>query len=359
MKLITSTGLFNTGSSAITHLLSEIHDVYAPDNVYEMRFLYDPDCISDLEYYLCENPHRQNSSLAIKRFKKYIDFNSNPILNHHYEKMFNGKFKKISYEYIKDISLFDFNGFSHIDKYEKGGLFWFVDRCYIRILAYLFSTRERPKWLKPSLISLKTKQYAGVYNNDEFIRSTHKYINSLFYQGAFNNHEYMIIDQLFPATNVDRYLRYIPDDIEKKVFIVDRDPRDLYVTFKYFLNEKGIPCSNAEDFCNWFMWTRSQAEKFKYDDSVVKKIRFEDMIYDYDRTRNDILGFIGIDSDCKCDKFSKFDPSKSINNTQVWYRYPNANEEVKIIENTLGKYLYDFAKFDFGPKVDSGNMFDC
>lgn len=68
--LITTTGFFNTGSSAITHILSEFDGVDNTGGVYEMRLLFDPDCISDLEYNLIDNPHRQNTSFALKKIQE-------------------------------------------------------------------------------------------------------------------------------------------------------------------------------------------------------------------------------------------------------------------------------------------------
>lgn len=359
MKLITTTGFFNTGSSGITHILSEIEGMNVPDEVYEVRLLYDPDCISDLEYNLVENPHRQNTSNAIKRFRKYIDFNSTKLLNHHYEKMCNGRFKELSYKYMDEISDFSFTGFSHIDKYEKGRFFWFIDRCFIKMIALLFSTRERPGWIRPSLISMDTEQYAGTYDRSKFIKATQSYLGEIFKECGIYDFENTVIDQLVPVTNVERYLDYLPQDIEKKVFIVDRDPRDLFVSLKYFTKEKGIPCKDVKMFCDWFLWTRGQAEKFKYDSNIVKKIRFEDMIYDYENTRNEILKFVGIDNNVVCNQCSRFDPHKSINNTQVWLRYPQALEEIEYIEKKLSAYVYDFSKYDIGPNVEHNNMFDC
>ena len=103
--IIIPTGFYNTGSSAITHLLMEVEGVKDADSTYEIRILFDPDTIRDLEYHLVEMPHRQYTSYAIKRFKKWIDFNSNPLCNHHYEKLCKGQFRKISYEYIKSGSI--------------------------------------------------------------------------------------------------------------------------------------------------------------------------------------------------------------------------------------------------------------
>ena len=84
--IITTTGFYNTGSSAITHMLSEFDGIDNKSGVYEMRFIYDPDCISDLEYNLIENPHRHNTSYSLVRFKKYIDFNSNNLTTKNYVK---------------------------------------------------------------------------------------------------------------------------------------------------------------------------------------------------------------------------------------------------------------------------------
>lgn len=90
--LIIPTGFYNTGSSVVTNILEEIDGIATFEGVNEWRILYDPDCVRDLEYHLLENPHRQNTAYAMKRFKKYIDFNSNRLFNHHYEKICNGKF---------------------------------------------------------------------------------------------------------------------------------------------------------------------------------------------------------------------------------------------------------------------------
>ena len=37
-----------------------------------------------------------------------------------------------------------------------------------------------------------------------------------------------------------------------------------------------------------------------------------------------------------------FDPSRSINNTRIWKRYPAERENVEYIEKRLSKYIYSF-----------------
>lgn len=113
--IITTTGFFNMGSSAVTHILKEFDDTFIADNVYEVRLIYDPDGIDDLRYHVIDCPHRQNSSFALKRFKNYIDYNSNRLANHHYELICKNNFKKLSYDYISKIYDFSYCGNSHIE----------------------------------------------------------------------------------------------------------------------------------------------------------------------------------------------------------------------------------------------------
>lgn len=355
--IITTTGYFNTGSSAITHVLKEFDDVGNADDVYEMRLLYDPDCLSDLEYNLIECPHRQNTSHSIIRFKKYIDYNSNPMINHHYEKMCHGNFKKLSYEYIANISDFIYKGSSHIDAYDRGSLFSIINRIYQKGVRVFFSY-GRPKWLKDSLLSNDILQYAGTYKLDVFLKATQEYLRQILRYIKDSESNILLIDQFLPPTNIKRYSRYIPPEEKLKVFVVDRDPRDLYVTCKYFLHSNAIPCKNVKEFCDWYKWTRGQGEKEK-NDNIVMHINFEDLIYDYEKTRNSLITFCELEGKTCSLKGQIFKPELSINNTQVWKRYDQSQEEVDEIKMVLSDYCYDFDSKKISPDFGSGKMFDC
>lgn len=197
--IITSTGFFNTGSSAITHILKEFDVVNNVDDVYEVRLLYDPDGIGDLEYHLIENPHRQNTSYAIKRFKKYIDFNSNSLCNHHYERICKGNFKKRSYQYIDSLSDFKYCGVSHIDAFDKGVVFCFINRVYQKIIRSCLNRGIQNK-LRTSLLSPKTIQYAGTYNSDKFLALTKEYVKDILTYFNPSGEEYFLIDQFVPPS---------------------------------------------------------------------------------------------------------------------------------------------------------------
>ena len=355
-KIITTTGFYNTGSTAITHIMSEFDCVENNSGIYELRILYDPDCISDLEYNLVENPHRQNTSNAIKRFKKYIIFNSSKLTNYHYERLCDKHFREISFDYINDIIDFNYLGASHIDVYERGKLFWIINRIYKKIVNFICGY-HLPRFIHGTLMRPQI-QYAGSSNYLKFLEATQKYVSKLLNYLNKSGKNIIMIDQFFPPTNVDRYMKYIPDEYEVKTFIVDRDPRDLFVLCKYLENAQTIPCQTPEIFCDWYLWTRGQSLK-QPDSSNFMRIRFEDLIYQYEETRKKIIEFCGF-VDLKCNrKLQIFNPQLSINNTQVWNRYPESKNEIQYITDRLKDYCYDYESFELKPDFINGNVFEC
>ena len=357
--IITSTGFFNTGSSAITGMLQEFSEIESSGDVNEIRLLYDSDCIGDLEYNLIDTPHRHNTSNAVKRFKKFVDFNTNPLLNHHYEEIFNNKFKTLSYDYINKICDTIYPGFYYGDSYNRGKFYWFLNRCYQKVLRTFFYNKKITKYFTPDLFSKKELCYRGTYSEEKFLKETKNYVSSLLNEYNKKKTEYILIDQFLPPTNIDRYLRYIPDDQKTKVFVVERDPRDLYFTAKYFTRSGVVPTDNVNTFCDWYLWTRGQASK-KAKSKDVMYVQFEDLIYNYDGMRKKICKFVGIDIKSDCAQKTHFDPAKSVNNTQVWKRFKNINkDELKTIEKKLAEYCYIFPTDGIQPDFSKLNMFDC
>ena len=52
----------------------------------------------------------------------------------------------------------------------------------------------------------------------------------------------VMVDQLIPSSNIDRYTRYF-DDI--KVVVVERDPRDVWMCERYVWREGVIPSDSV------------------------------------------------------------------------------------------------------------------
>ena len=69
MRIVTCVGYYGTGSSAVVDLLKEYNNYsLVGKKYYEIRFVQDPDGISDLYHNVVENNHRHNTSHAIKKF---------------------------------------------------------------------------------------------------------------------------------------------------------------------------------------------------------------------------------------------------------------------------------------------------
>lgn len=210
MKIITCAGFYGTGSSSITNLMSEYDNVKALDET-EFRFVQDIDGISDLEFHLVENHNRHNSGHALKRFKKLIDFYSGKWFNKRFERFYHGNFKKISYKYIDELTDFTYNAHWFYDEYDKGLWYYYRKQSEEKILK---------KISKNGGILKKEITYASHPTEEKFLQCTRTYLNELVSYVNDENKEFVMVDQLVPPKNIDRFARYF-DDI--KVVVVDRD----------------------------------------------------------------------------------------------------------------------------------------
>ena len=73
----------------------------------------------------------------------------------------------------------------------------------------------------------------------------------------------------------------------------------------------------------------------------------EDLIYRYEETVLKIQQFIKIEE--HADAHLHFKPEVSINNTQLYTKYPYLKNDIMCIENELHDFLYNFDEFDLKP----------
>lgn len=328
MKIISCASYYGSGSSAITDLISEFNNVYSLTE-YEFRFVHDPDGISDLEYNIVENFNRHNSGHAIKRFLKLSTFNSGTFFNKRYESFFDNQYLKLTKEYIESLTDFKFQGYWFYDLYDKGKIYYYFKQIQYKILTKFFNRRYN--------IFPKEITYASHPTEEKFLKETRKYINSLFLIANKKNKEYIMVDQIVPSSNLDRYIRYF-DDIN--VIVVDRDPRDIFVLEKYIWKTKVIPTNDVNIFCEWFLYTRERLNKSN--NGKVYYIKFEDLIFNYQEEKIKIMKFLNFSEERHINKFKYFNPKKSILNTEVWKKLEVNTLEIKIIEKRLKDYLYPF-----------------
>ena len=328
MKVITCAGFYRTGSSAISHMFSEFENVYSFGD-FEFRFIQDPDGISDLEYNICENPHRHNTSYAIKRFIKYSKFLNGSFYSKRYSGYFGEDYMKYTMDYVNNITELICKTWWHRDQIDRGGLFYFLDRVYSHIY-YLFDRRK----FNTSMLKNELGYYTSI-DKDRFYAETRNYINRLLNLCNKDNKEFLMLDQLVPPTNIARYLNYF-DDL--KVIVVERDPRDLYIIENESYAWGIMPYKNVKEFCEWYKITRKQA--IHPENPNVIWINFEDLIYKYEKTRQKLMDFTGVTATEGDRKKTIFRPDVSINNTLLYKKLTKYQADVEYIEKELPDFLY-------------------
>ena len=330
MKLISCASYYGSGSSALTDLVSEYEGIKSLTQ-YEFRFVHDIDGISDLEFHLVECPNRHNSGHALKRFWRLSKFNHGKWFNSRFEPFFNGQYLRITKEYVDELADFRFPAYWFYDMYDRGNVFYYIKSLQTKI----YRKFGIEKSVLPKEITL------GAHPTEEkFLKATRHYIESLMEVANPECKPYLMMDQILPSSNVDRCLRYFPDDT--KLVIVDRDPRDVYFSEKFVWHENVAP-HDAELYCKWYDYTHSCSKGEKMDESKVLKINFEDLIYRYRETVDKVEKFLGFESRQHISPFEGFNPKRSVVNTQLWEKYKD-DESLMIIEEKLKDYLYDFER---------------
>lgn len=337
MKFISCASYYGTGSSAITDYVAEFNNVFSFTNE-EFRFIQDPDGISDLEFNLVECFNRHNSGHAIKKYKRLIDFYNGNCFGKKYRAFFGENWQKFSYQYLNNLIDFKYNGWWQYDLYDRGKWFYFRKRIINKLLHETI-WKNKPERTFNSMKNEIT--YASHPSEEKFLKYTRQYIENLFESVVPKKYDTIMVDQLVPPMNLSRYLRYFNKNIQ--VVIVDRDPRDLFILDKYVWQDGIIP-KDVKVFCQWYKYTREHRKHENVNNEYVRLIRFEDLIFNYEETTRSLNKWLNLDEKKHIKRKQIFNPKKSINNTQVWLRYPKAEKEIKYIMNNLDEYLYDFPK---------------
>lgn len=334
MRIITCTGYFGTGSSAVTDFVTEFDTVKSMGD-YEFRFLHDPDGVADLQYHLVEHHNRHNSGHAVKRFKRLVDFHAGNRLVKRYEAFFHGQWKTLSYQYIDSLTDFSFKGWWQYDLLDRG-VGYYYRKLLMNKLYKLTIGRHTEHVLN---VLPKEITYASHPTREEFTAKTKAYLSALMQAANPENAPMLMVDQLLPPSEVWRFLPYF-DDI--RLVVVERDPRDIYTQQKFSERSAIVPTDTPEIFCKWYRYTRAHRKTEAYDPERVLLIQFEDLIYRYEETAHKLCEFLGLREEDHAHKKEKFAPAKSIKNTRQWERY-DIDADIAYIEKELAEYIYDYS----------------
>lgn len=340
-KVITCAGYHGTGSSIIGEILEEFIEI---ENLGEdeYRFLQDPNGVGDLESKLILNNNRLNSERAIYDFKKFIKFLSRNRgiyfwKKNIYEKTFNGKFEQITERFLNEIIDIKWQGYWHdfSNRSFKNKILDIYYTFFCKIYRLIFNIKLNNDFRKEMFLK-KTMYFSfPIESYDEKVK---KYLNNLL-ESIDTYKKIIYFDQLVPCCNISKYTKYF---YNIKVVVLDRDPRDIYVLSKVIWKDQVLPTENVEDYISHFLLLRKHQKFDTENNKIIKRFKFEDFIYDYENTLVKLYDFLDLDVKNRNLDLKKFKPEISINNTQVYLNYPDLQEDINKIEETLGEYCYNF-----------------
>ena len=346
--VISTSGFYSTGSSAVFALLEEYDSCTAGklENWqirgidYEHILLYTPDGVFDLEDKLLigNSIHRSDEALRRFREKMLLLYENNFFSMGGFKALLGEDFYTALENYLKSLIQFRVSG--HWE-YHYGGSRFNLKKMLGSIRRTLMhhpiigELYKMPYYDKTGCI-----EYSFV-TDKEFYTLTKKFIYQYFSMLRGSNTESnLILNHFLLPHNAFRIPSYFDDGF--RLIIIDRDPRDVFVMEKYRVrsDKSLLPCDNVEDFVSFWRKLRDNVKPVN-DDRVIN-IRFEDLIYNYDRTVAYLERQCSLRPEDHLKKGQIFNLEKSIQNTQLFRLDNKWSDEIAYIEKELPEYLYDF-----------------
>jgi len=341
--VIGACGYGATGSSAVYDLIREFEGIQSLPFDSEFIYCYQVDGLQDLQYHLTERYSKGASGdAAIKRFIDVTNFEQTPFMKHQVPPK---KFKKITDEYIDSIVQGKFKGYETFDTNNVGTIRKFINLAFIKFVIVNYQ-----KHFKKIYNSFPLRDLYISIDPDNFLEKTQKYIRDLLKAMGFELDKPILLNQPFEGNAPEQSMIFFDDP---KAIVVDRDPRDLYAFYhKTLVDEcRFLPVDNVETFVEQYKQIRKNQSRVS--DKSKLFIQFEDMIYNYEASKEKIIDFLGLKNHLYPKRY--LNPEKSINNTQLYLLYPDMKDDIKYIEEHLKDYLFDFSKY--GKVEHKGTIF--
>lgn len=329
-KYLDLSGYAFTGKHAVIDLMREFSGFCVPHFQYEFNLIRIQGGIRDLETALVDDWSPIRSDAAIRRFLRLIGHLGSKnsyfrpktwftAAGWNYDDYFHGNFILLSNRYIAQLTQAT----------------WVADWPYpiAELCGYDLFLRKLKR-----LLGIKASFDFQVCLSapDNFIELTRNYMNDLlaaFVGDAESDVHTVVMHNSFEPFNPYRALRYFHS---AKAIIVDRDPRDNYVAGLWY-RPTALP---VREFIKRYRLYRKIAAKNEIDSRNVLKIRFESLVLDYERSVDNIFGFLDEDRSAHVTPKKYFDPAVSAKNIGTWRQY-DKQEEIETIYRELKEFCYE------------------
>lgn len=330
--IIGACGYGATGSGAIFDFLREFDDIQVKSEA-EFKYTYQVDGLQDLEYHLMKQ-YAKNASgdMAIKRFLSSVNYAHTPFVGQAVPRK---EYIRLSKEYASSIYQATWIGMESAD-YEVG----FLPKSVTVLGFKKFIIPWYEKIFKKTYNFWPLRRLYVAIEPDGFYEKSAQYMEKMLLAMGFDLSKPILLNQPFEGNNPENSFKYFKNP---KAIVVDRDPRDVFLAHEkvYFGEGRHMPRGDVKAFVELYRNVRKNQKRIENDKIIF--INFEDLVYNYEKTTQKVINFLGIKNHSNPKKF--FDPEKSIFNTQLYNKYLGYDDEIKYIENELKEYLFPYHKY--------------
>jgi hypothetical protein len=350
-RIINITGLGNSGSTGLWVFLSEYGYVHPQNAAFETLMYSCSDGLYQLGDKLFSTTAAEDNTEAVLRFREMT-------INSLYFK----QLLSIDYSFITDEEIDKLNQamdefISHIGKME--GKTHFVrdremigrrakkiyDILKVKLLFVPADRREEEAFKLRKMISLRImngsehvsgrgRMYVGC-TREEYLSAAKKFIEATLPVECEDGYD-VLYSHLIHAGSINRVSKdYFDGNI--RTLISWRDPRDQFAILK----GNGKLC-DAHEFARYYKRCLAMED---YNTEYCKSIRLEDMIFNHEKTAEDIVSFLDI-KDRKGYGEKKYNPEESAHMAGLYLRPAYQTDEWRrdfdLLERELPEYIYDW-----------------
>ncbi|MBP5274219.1 MAG: sulfotransferase, partial [Abditibacteriota bacterium] len=284
--IVGACGFGSTGSSAVTDYLSEFSEVRVLDRI-EFTWVTDTDGLAWLAEHILRAKNRtDDSTISVLRYIEYLESRESYYRN-------NG----IDYDRVRR-SVYDFLDSVTRARWRKANLRRAFGNPFEKLLKRsvmlygLIPAAEKCLKKQVGWWPLSPAYFAPP--SDGFMPAARRHVRELLEaMGADPSSRIVALDQPFAGNNPAAAFPFFEDPY---AVVVDRDPRDNYVFLRTMLRGRNhfAPLNDVKDFAAYYRGLRD-GQPYKEPSERVLCLRFEDMVYDYDKTTERLRTFLGLE----------------------------------------------------------------
>jgi hypothetical protein len=315
-----------SGKHAMIDLVRELDGYHVEDFKFEFILFRIQGGLLDLRTALVDDWSPIRSNAALNRFKRlirrvgaknsYLDPRTwATAVGFNYDEHYAGRFFDLSENYIRKLT-----EFSWIAPWPYAAAEWSGSEMFFRKLGAKLGLKG----------AYATEQFFTCPDN--FDELTRDYVADVLSANVSENFRTIVLHNGFEPFNPYRSLLFFDS---AKCIVVDRDPRDNYVAGLWYTPTR----LNVDSFIKRYRAYRQTAERYARPSPQVMRLRFEDLVLNYEDVLPKVFQFLGVDSSAHSRPKQYFNPAISRKNIGIW-RSHSDQCAIETIGRELASYCY-------------------